>query len=65
MVCFGAMRQYLPASAEGNRGVLEVPTDASVGDVVDALGAHPKSPLPTMYNITFWTLTPEGMLVAQ
>jgi molybdopterin converting factor small subunit len=33
------MRQYLPASAEGNRGRVEVPGEASVGDVVDALGA--------------------------
>jgi molybdopterin converting factor small subunit len=39
VVCFGAMRQYLPASSEGNRARLEVPAEASVGDVVDSLGA--------------------------
>lgn len=39
MVCFGAMRSYLPASSEGNRACLEVPAESSVGDVVDALGA--------------------------
>jgi molybdopterin synthase sulfur carrier subunit len=33
------MRQYLPDSAEGNRAHIDVPPGASVGDVVDALGA--------------------------
>jgi molybdopterin converting factor small subunit len=33
------MRQYLPAPSEGNRAQVTVPEGASVGDVVDALGA--------------------------
>jgi molybdopterin synthase sulfur carrier subunit len=37
VVCFGAMREYLPAG--GNRAQVEVPEMASVGEVVDALGA--------------------------
>ncbi|MGH2787653.1 MAG: MoaD/ThiS family protein [Actinomycetota bacterium] len=39
VVCFGAMREYLPATAGGNRAQVEVPEKASVGEVVDALGA--------------------------
>jgi molybdopterin converting factor small subunit len=39
VVCFGAMRQYLPDSSEGNRAQVGVTEGASVGDVVDALGA--------------------------
>jgi hypothetical protein len=39
VVCFGAMREYLPDGASLNRAELEVPDDAHVGDVVDALGA--------------------------
>jgi molybdopterin converting factor small subunit len=33
------MREYLPEAAVGNRGVVEVADDATVGDVIDALGA--------------------------
>jgi molybdopterin converting factor small subunit len=39
VVCFGAMRDHLPAGATGNRAPIEVPEDATVGAVVDALGA--------------------------
>ncbi|HZA40981.1 MAG TPA: MoaD/ThiS family protein [Actinomycetota bacterium] len=39
IVCFGAMREYLPPGATGNRGEVSVREGASVGDVVDALGA--------------------------
>ncbi len=39
VVCFGAMRDYLPASATGNRARLEVEAGANVRDVIDALGA--------------------------
>ena len=39
VVCFGAMRAYLPSGSEGNRAVLEVPPDARVADVVAAMGA--------------------------
>ena len=39
VVCFGAMREYLPKEAIGNRAVLEVPDGATVADVAAALGA--------------------------
>ena len=39
VVCFGAMRDYLPESAEGNRARLSVGREASVRDVVSNLGA--------------------------
>ena len=39
IVCFGAMREYLPDDADGNRATIDVPDGASVGDLVDALGA--------------------------
>ena len=39
VVCFGAMRDHLPAGAAANRADVEVPEGARVGDVVDALGA--------------------------
>ena len=39
MVCFGAMRDHLPADASGNRAELELPEGATVEDAVDALGA--------------------------
>jgi len=39
IICFGAMRDYLPPEAEGNRGQVAVASGASVGEVVDALGA--------------------------
>ena len=37
--CFGAMREFLPDDADGNRATVEVREGATVGDVVDALGA--------------------------
>jgi sulfur carrier protein ThiS len=39
VVCFGAMRDYLPAGSAGNRAEVELPEGASVGDLVDALAA--------------------------
>jgi molybdopterin converting factor small subunit len=39
VVCFGAMREHLPHGATGNQAVLEVEDAATVGDVVDGLGA--------------------------
>ena len=39
VVCFGAMREHLPADAEGNRATIELPPGASVGELADALGA--------------------------
>ncbi|MFN2490976.1 MAG: MoaD/ThiS family protein [Actinomycetota bacterium] len=39
VVCFGAMRAYLPAAASGNSAELEVREGARAVDVIDALGA--------------------------
>ena len=39
MVCFGAMRAYLPAETPGNRAEVEVDPGSRVADLVDALGA--------------------------
>jgi molybdopterin converting factor small subunit len=39
VVCFGAMRTYLPAGASGNRAEVEVAAESRVGDLVDRLGA--------------------------
>jgi molybdopterin converting factor small subunit len=39
VICFGSMREHLPATATGNRSELEVEDAATVGDVVDRLGA--------------------------
>jgi molybdopterin converting factor small subunit len=39
VLCFGAMRDYLPPGTEGNRAVLELPGGASVADAVERLGA--------------------------
>ena len=39
MVCYGAMRDYLPSQDSGNRAEIEVDEGASVADVVRALGA--------------------------
>jgi len=39
IVCFGAMRDYLPAGSPGNRADLEVAEGSTVGDLIDALGA--------------------------
>jgi molybdopterin converting factor small subunit len=39
VVCFGAMRAYLPAETPGNRAEVEVDPGSRVADLVDALGA--------------------------
>jgi molybdopterin converting factor small subunit len=39
VVCFGAMRDFLPVSAVGNSADLELAEGARVRDVVGALGA--------------------------
>jgi molybdopterin converting factor small subunit len=39
VVCFGAMRAYLPPGTAGNRAEIELSDGATVGDLVDALGA--------------------------
>ena len=39
VVCFGAMRDFLPDGASGNRAALDIQEGGSVGDAVDALGA--------------------------
>ncbi|MDQ3660674.1 MAG: MoaD/ThiS family protein [Actinomycetota bacterium] len=39
VVCFGAMRAYLPSGSTGNRAEVEVQEKASVADVVESLGA--------------------------
>jgi molybdopterin converting factor small subunit len=41
VVCFGAMREYLPAGSN-NRAEIEVADESSAGDVIDALGAPRK-----------------------
>lgn len=39
MICFGAMRSYLPGGDEVAQSQVEVEEGASLGDLVDALGA--------------------------
>jgi molybdopterin converting factor small subunit len=39
VICFGAMREFLPKGSMDNRAGLEVPDRATIGEVVDALGA--------------------------
>ena len=39
VLCFGAMRDYLPEGASGNRAEVEVPDGSRIGDLVDVLGA--------------------------
>ena len=39
IVCFGAMRDFLPSESDGNRAKVTVDDGSTVGDVVDALGA--------------------------
>jgi molybdopterin converting factor small subunit len=39
VVCFGAMRDFLPAGTVGNRAAVEVAEGARVGDLIAALGA--------------------------
>ena len=39
VVCFGAMRDYLPEGTRGNRAEMTLAAPATVGDLVDRLGA--------------------------
>ena len=39
VLCFGAMREFLPPGAAGNSAVVQVPPGSRVGHVVDAFGA--------------------------
>jgi sulfur-carrier protein len=39
VVCFGAMRSYLPEMSFGNRADVELPDGSSVADLIDAMGA--------------------------
>ena len=39
VVCFGAMREYLPEGARGNRGKLDLEGADTLGDLVDQMGA--------------------------
>jgi molybdopterin converting factor small subunit len=39
VMCFGAMREYLPSHADGNRATIDLSEGATVGDLVDTLGA--------------------------
>jgi molybdopterin converting factor small subunit len=39
VLCFGAMRDFLPENRVGNRAEVDVGPAATVGDLVDALGA--------------------------
>jgi molybdopterin converting factor small subunit len=39
VVCFGALRDYLPPGAMGNTGVAEIDAGARVRDLIELLGA--------------------------
>jgi hypothetical protein len=39
IVCFGAMRDYLPSTATGNRADLDIPQGGTARDAVDAIAA--------------------------
>jgi molybdopterin converting factor small subunit len=39
VTCFGAMRDFLPDERAGNRVEVDLTNGATVGDLVDALGA--------------------------
>ena len=39
VVCYGAMRDYLPVDADGNRATLDLPEGATVVEVAARLGA--------------------------
>jgi molybdopterin converting factor small subunit len=39
ILCFGAMREYLPGGSETNAALIELDEGATVAGVVDALGA--------------------------
>ena len=41
VVCFGAMREYLPDTSS-NGATIELPTAATVHDLVEKLGAPPR-----------------------
>lgn len=38
-VCFGAMREFLPPGSSTNRAEVVLPEGATVGDLIDELGA--------------------------
>lgn len=57
--CFGAMREYLPATAEGNRVALELGRRSSIGDAVDALGAPRRLVFSALVNGDRSSLTTE------
>ena len=39
VVCYGAMRDYLPSNARDNTAAVELRDDAAVGELMDELGA--------------------------
>ena len=39
VLCFGAMREFLPPDSPGNSTVVQIPSGSRAGHVVDALGA--------------------------
>lgn len=39
VICFGAMRSYLPETSCGNRADVELSDGSSVADLIDAIGA--------------------------
>jgi molybdopterin converting factor small subunit len=47
VVCFGAMRSYLPETSSGNRAVIELPDGSSVEDLVGAL----KAPMQLVFSV--------------
>ena len=39
VICYGAMRDYLPRDAHENRAEVPLTDEASIGDLVDRMGA--------------------------
>jgi molybdopterin converting factor small subunit len=39
IVCFGAMRDYLPAGSSENRGEVELPAGATIAELIRAIDA--------------------------
>ena len=50
VVCFGALRDYLPRGAAGNRADIEVPDGSRVEDVIDRLGAPHRAVFALLVN---------------
>lgn len=50
VVCFGALRDYLPAGATGNRASLEIKDEAIVADVGAAIGAPERLMFAVLVN---------------